>query len=96
FKETISIKGSSGSALFDAFATDILKSDYIATYTAIVESVLGTSVKVIVQAYSVKMRTTNGRVSYAQRQNLNQAKSIASKAVGQTRVIEKTKVTQIK
>lgn len=96
FQETISIQGSSGSMLVDLVAKDVMKSEYLVTYTAVVEAELGESLKVIIKDYEIKMKTKSGRTSIAQHQNFPQARSMASKMIGETRVKEKTIVTKIK
>ena len=51
-EDTISIQGSSGNWLVDIAAKNIIQSRYIATYSAVVETVLGDSLKVIITGYS--------------------------------------------
>ena|GEM_PF-3744481 len=71
-------------------AKDIMQSKYIVTYGAVVEAVLGDSLKVVITGYKVDMLTTNGRTSPAQHENLSQAQAMASQMVGQTLVVEKS------
>ncbi len=90
-KDRITIQGKSGNWLVNMAAREYMQAKYIATYEAIVEDVIGDSLKVIIKGGRVDMLTTNGRTSVAQHENLAQAKSMASQKIGQTHVLEKSK-----
>jgi hypothetical protein len=92
FKNRITIQGSSDNWLVNMMASDMMKSKYIVTYEALVEDVIGDSLKVIINGGRVDMLTTNGRTSVAQHENFAQAKSMASQMIGKTHVIEKSEV----
>lgn len=92
FKNRITIQGSSDNWLVNMVASDMMKSKYIVTYEALVEDVIGDSLKVIINGGRVDMLTTNGRTSVAQHENFAQAKSMASQMIGKTHVIEKSKI----
>jgi hypothetical protein len=91
FKNRITIQGSSDSWLVNMMASNIMQSKYIATYEALVEDVIGDSLKVIIKGGRVEMLTTNGRTSVAQHENFAQARSMASQMIGKSYVIEKSK-----
>jgi hypothetical protein len=92
FKDRITIQGSSGNWLVNMMASDLMQSKYVVTYEALVEDVIGDSLKVIIKGGRVDMLTTNGRTSVAQHENFAQARSLASQMIGKTYVIEKAQV----
>jgi hypothetical protein len=92
-KDTIVIQGSSGNWLLDMAAQGIMQSKYIVTYSGVVESVLGESLKIVIDGYKVDMMTTDGRTSPAQHENMPQAKEMASQMLGRSVVVDKAVAT---